>query len=475
MSRLVGLVGRTAQGNRPAGECTLGAVRALRLGLVVAAGVAVAVPGMTRSLWIDEAHTYAVATAPTERLLSDLAVNGGNMSLYLLVMRGWLVFGSAEWWMRVPSLLFAASTILVLFYISRRYVSDWSAVLGCLLLAVSVPLAEHASSARSYTLLVLLACGAWVAALRLSEHDTPARRRVFVVLAVASIYAHTIAALVVAAQLVWLQSNDRRAWRLGALIALLAVTQATLAFGPGATPPMIAELSGSQIKETAWTLTGAANGPVAAGVVAVWGAAIWVAVRRKSWLPAAWVILPTASLLLISTVRPMLLDRYLIVLLPGVVLCVTIMLERLPRSAALGVVAFLGVVPLLNPIGGIVRSDWRAATRSLIELADTEDRVVFVNLSRHLAEYYWHAFGRPPAPRPLVGAWRPPRRVVPALNPGTALPALDGERVVWLMQRTAGDPGANEVAVIDHLERHWDVVWQARFGDGAYLRRFERQ
>lgn len=62
-----------------------GLLRRLPLVVVILATVfclALALASLTnRSLWIDEAFTEAVATAPTDQFLDDLSYNGGNMSL----------------------------------------------------------------------------------------------------------------------------------------------------------------------------------------------------------------------------------------------------------------------------------------------------------------------------------------------------------------------------------------------------------
>lgn len=96
-----------------------------------------------RSLWLDEAFTTAVATAPTGRFMDDLAFNGGNMALYLVFMRGWVVAGDSDWWIRLPSALFASACVPCFFAMARRFVNTGAAVAGAGLLGISPPLLLH--------------------------------------------------------------------------------------------------------------------------------------------------------------------------------------------------------------------------------------------------------------------------------------------------------------------------------------------
>src|SRR6266446_91399 len=66
------------------------------------------------SLWTDELFSVTIATKPLPVLLRQLWSENANMSLYYLVLGGWLNvlerFGVAhpsEWLIRLPSIVFA--------------------------------------------------------------------------------------------------------------------------------------------------------------------------------------------------------------------------------------------------------------------------------------------------------------------------------------------------------------------------------
>ena len=67
------------------------------------------------SLWGDEAFTVALASIPLPTMLKLLATNEPNMSLYVLMLRGWLALGDSEATIRLPSVVIAVATVPLLY------------------------------------------------------------------------------------------------------------------------------------------------------------------------------------------------------------------------------------------------------------------------------------------------------------------------------------------------------------------------
>src|ERR1035438_4219118 len=89
-----------------------------------------------------------------------------NMSLYYVLLRGWLRFGDPAWWVRLLSALTAVAVVPIVYWIGRELLSDRAGVLAALLLAINVFHIRYSHEARSYSLVVLLV------AFRSEEHTS---------------------------------------------------------------------------------------------------------------------------------------------------------------------------------------------------------------------------------------------------------------------------------------------------------------
>lgn len=384
----------------------------------------------------------SVATAPSDRLLDDLVFNGANMSLYLVVMRGWLSFGVSEWWIRLPSVIFAAASIPIFFRLAQRFVSGRAALIGSGLLTVSPPIALHSKNARSYTLTMLLVLGAWLAAVRFVEKPSSARRRWYVALAALAIYAHIIAGLVIAAQLAWMALSSRRgAIHAGVRVCLLVAPQYLLALHPAAhRPEWIPKMDAHQLIDAAHFITGT-DSTLAAGVVIVlWLVGGVVAVRRyQTRLPVIWVLFPVAGLLTVSFVMPLLVPRYLLIIAPGGILLLTVVIDAVPRvGPAIACALLVVTLPQVPSRAWPERSDWQEIARVVFDNAEAGELILFPTTRANL-EYYWDVEGRPAVPASLSPpkAWGAPRRTYPAIDLADARERAAGATGIWVVERSS--------------------------------------
>lgn len=417
-----------------------------------------------RSLWLDEAFTTAVATAPAGRFMDDLTFNGGNMSLYLVFMRGWLVAGDSDWWIRLPSALFASACVPCFFAMARRFVDRGAAVAGAGLLAISPPLLLHSQEARSYSLTVLLAILSWWAAVRLWDDQGTTATRWYVVAATALIYSHIIGVLMVVGQLLWLLAGRRRhAMLAAAYITLLVSPQVAAVARPSAADPgWIPPTTSGEIGATLRFLTGTEVQVLAAAVAVTW---VWGALAarnrgdHRSLAPVAWVVVPFFGLLSLAELSPLLVPRYLLMIVPGAILLVSMRLEVLkPRFSALLLVGLLAITaPGLWSTVTRDDPDWREATRRLLAQAEPDEAVLFVH-SRQLIEHYWDELGRPSSvPRPLSSPQRfgdvRRRHRYEWSGVRHVLESSTGAWVVSWRQPTDLEP--IEIRTLEEIERRW--------------------
>ncbi len=128
-----------------------------------------------------------------------------------------------------------------------------------------------------------------------------------------------------------------------------------------------------------------AGGSLALVAVLIVGVVLALARRRDRWssgrlLLAAWLLVPIAAAIVISIWKPLLVPRYLIVVVPPLTLLASDGLLRIrPRVAAVVVLAgalALSIGPLAARADDI-GEDWRGAAGWVASVAKPGDRVVY--------------------------------------------------------------------------------------------------
>src|SRR5690349_6010363 len=124
----------------------------------------------TRSLWLDEAATVAIAGQHGSALWSAIAHDGGNgLGYYALlhVLIGW--FGHGALVIRLPSALAAGACVGAVGLLGLRLFDRRVATAAGLLSAVSLPLVFWSQNARGYGPMVALVAGSFLAFAALVE------------------------------------------------------------------------------------------------------------------------------------------------------------------------------------------------------------------------------------------------------------------------------------------------------------------
>ena len=96
-------------------------VRRLTLLVLLAGGAAVRFLFLVRKpFWFDECFSVEVARMGSTNFLHLLWWREANMSLYYLLLRIWLEFGTSEFFIRSLSVLLAAATIPAMYWLARQ-------------------------------------------------------------------------------------------------------------------------------------------------------------------------------------------------------------------------------------------------------------------------------------------------------------------------------------------------------------------
>ena len=382
-------------------------VDSLGVSIAIVAGVA-AVLGLIRlwtpSFWVDEGYT-AYATHRSPEWWVD---NDQYHVLYDSVARVWSsLAGTSEFALRLPSVFGAMAACALLVVLARRFVDRWTALLSGLFLATSPFLVKWSQQARGYTLLVALSLGATLLLLRALDRGTRGAWAVYGVSLSATVVWHAVAGLMlVPAHLVLIAQRRGRVLPHGGLAAAIicvvavpwAATIAMRSTGAGVGMNWLTAPTPTTVARAVLDISGASGLGL---LLAVVGLVVLFYARRGDvalWL-GVWAFAPFVLALLPSAVRPIFLDRFLIVAAPAFALlaatAVTGVGRRLGAVAAVAAVVAtsIGLVAWYQTgDGGNWRGeDWRSAVGMVLERRGEADAVVVAPWSARPAAAYYGA------------------------------------------------------------------------------------
>src|SRR5437763_5719357 len=110
-----------------------------------------------KPFWFDETYSVEIARIGWHDFGRLLWWREANMSLYYLLLRGWLHFGGSEFFMRGLSVALAAAMVPAIYWLAVRLFYRRIALVAAALLSVNAFDVRYAQAARSYTLFLLLA------------------------------------------------------------------------------------------------------------------------------------------------------------------------------------------------------------------------------------------------------------------------------------------------------------------------------
>ncbi|TMC48068.1 MAG: hypothetical protein E6J14_13270 [Chloroflexi bacterium] len=440
----------------------------------------------SQSMWLDETLSVRTARLPLPDFFNALHGFDSNMAGYYVLLRGWLVFGDSETAVRALSAILGAAVVPLLYLLGRQLCGRRAGVVAGLLWAVNPFALRYAQETRAYSLLALMSCLATLLFLHALHRGTVRSWLLYGVVAGLATYAHFFALFVVLTHLAYLLAVHRplpppRAVLTGfGAMALLIVPRV-----PGA-------IRGGAFKAIAWipvpylTAPGGLiaeffGGSVALALVALGLAAygLWprmTQVRatrsiRQMGLVELWALLPPIVVFIVSQAKPLWVARYLIVILPAVLLLVAAGLARLPRRGL-----FYGATGLLVAGSGLMvalwyagsaypKDDWRSVTATVLSASQPSDAIVFdASHYRTPFNYYLdrdHGLVNAPYSAYPDARWR--RLGAPVVSSASlpdAMRALGRAHRVWLpISQPDTDPLGEQVVryVMAHgrIERSW--------------------
>ncbi|GAB2585239.1 hypothetical protein GCM10027066_28090 [Dyella jejuensis] len=119
--------------------------------------------------WLDEALTSQRIHLGFHGLIADSFTNRHMPTYFLLLQLASSLFGSGDAWLRIPSAMFGALSVGMVFIIARRIGGLGAGAVAGLLMALSPSQVQYGQEARSYTLVTLLITVALWGLLRLAQ------------------------------------------------------------------------------------------------------------------------------------------------------------------------------------------------------------------------------------------------------------------------------------------------------------------
>jgi mannosyltransferase len=361
--------------------------------------------GLTRlgspSFWVDEGFTaWEMKYSLVDKLDTQYHF------LYLVIIEPWAaVFGSSEWALRLPSVLGAMGAVALLVFVGNRLFERRIALVGGLLLATSPFFVKWSQQARPYTMFVALCLLAMLLLLRAFERNSRGPWAAFG-LALSAVVVWQPAAgflMLPVYALPVIQCRHRflpHGLLAAVIFAVLAVPWAGVtamrSTGEGVSFNWLVFPTAEVAARAVLDVSGAAGLGLLLACAGLWVLHRTGRMQLALWL-GGWALIPFALALLVSTFRPIYLDRFLIGAAPAFALLVAVALTGVGRKlrwigvTAVVVVTAVGLAQWYAPRdGGNWRGeDWQAATRSVLELRKPgSDIVVAPWWAFPAAEYY---------------------------------------------------------------------------------------
>lgn len=372
-----------------------------------------------QSFWWDEMWTAAISTLPLPELMEESFADRVHPPLYALAAHLWVRIGYSEFVLRYFSLIWGVLAIPTIYVIGRLVGGRRVGQLAAYLLAISPFHIWFSQEARMYSLVAALILAASYFLMLALRRNGNLQWIGYAVCMIVALYTHYLSLFVLLAHYGFFALHYRHAkrqfrkWLIFTTVAgvALALWIVPIALSGGFTSTAIGWIPPAGWSHPFFTFLSLSVGPTVdptkffgyvtlflflAGVVASfykYGRRAQ-AVSLASWLQyraiLCWLLLPLLLVFVISLDLPLpnkrsiYMDRYLIVLLPALILLVawgTMAVTR-DRPRLLSII-LLGtglpiVASLYNQYFGAEygRSDWRGSLALLAEEWRVDDRIL---------------------------------------------------------------------------------------------------
>ena len=366
-----------------------------------------------KSFWFDEGVSVEVARLDWYNFVRLLWRREANMSLYYLLLRGWLHFGGGEFFVRSLSVVPAVATIPVVHRIGRLLYDRRVAWIAATLLTCNAYLVRYAQEARSYSLYTFLCALSSMLFVANVLSPSERRRTWHIVISALAVYAHFYSGLILVAQWLSLQfleparvpPHSNRQWRwIGIAIFPAILFAATTGVGPlnwihRPGPKDLYEYYEHMAGNGGWVLLFLYGVSAAMAVQPVHKR---MTARNSSWdtwrvqFLVLWLLFPVTATVAVSMLRPMFVSRYFVACLPALVLLAAAGIARIrpvwmivPAILLVAILSLRGTASFYQRDFDLDRDDYRTASRYIFDHAQPGDVLIFhIAMGRMPYEFY---------------------------------------------------------------------------------------
>lgn len=390
--------------------------------LIVVAAIGLRLIAINQSLWLDEAISVQTALnySPIE-IINQFAPKDFNPPLHYLILHFWLkIFPSIEFFIRLPSIIFALLTLIFVYKISLvTFKEIKTSILAMAILATSPLHIYYSQEARMYSLATLLATISFYWLLKLLKEPKWHNIFLYVITSILMVYTHYLTWLVVISQGLYILFVKRRLitiyiWIILSYILWLPIFLQQLAIGQRTTEvnDIWSEISGRfTLKATGLIpvkfIIGRTSfdnkfiyGAVVLGMILLFVILVFKAwqvkiskVENIIWL---WLILPIIFGILISIKLPVLSYFRFIFCLPALYLLIARGITSLKKLSIFFIIFVIGINVFFSLrylfIPQFHRENWQQAVRDLKTFNTTHRSVLIYGNVRAPLDYYFSRF-----------------------------------------------------------------------------------
>ncbi len=365
-----------------------------------------------RSFWVDEGISVAIARLSWSEFFGILWRREGNMSLYYILLRGWLFFARSDATIRALSALASTAAVIAIYFLGKKLFDRNTGAIAAILLALNVFHIRYAQEARSYALLslaVVLATWCFVSAV---ESESQNKWALYAIVSAAAVYLHFVAVFVIAVHflsaIIWKRPIPwRNIFVSAVLFALLVLPVAAFLQANSRNHQLdwVKFPTGREFYGFLLLFTGQAgiimlciSLAIAAAVIAQ----LFLGSQKQNGTQKSfplgvitlWLFLPTIVTLAISLAHPIFVPRYMTVSLPALALVLARGISMFPtkwQTLPLAILLAFSAWGIHNYYPTIADDpeNWRSAAQYFSGHVQSDDSVLFNNGSaRAVFEYY---------------------------------------------------------------------------------------
>ncbi|MCA9733686.1 MAG: glycosyltransferase family 39 protein [Deferribacteres bacterium] len=371
-----------------------------------------------QSFWHDEILSVMLAEGTWKEIYKNSYIMTNVPPFYYYVISPFTKSSASEFFLRLPSVLFAVFSVVLFYDILKKLTDDRSAKIGVLILSVSAFHIWYSQEARPYSMLIFIALlSLWLLLKVLVDNKGFVWLIGFVLSTAALFYCHTLgiafigflftAAILYSPRKEWLKwvgiftligvLVSPALWELYVLPKLrsadsfrefdvLAIPYTFWVFISGYTlGPSVPELHSANhikyIKEALIYIV-----PIGLFFSALFGYGLWVMKKKNRpsfWLVLAWIFIPGFFAILGSLFSNQPFNaRYVLLVFPAILVVLSAAMTELPgvqwRRIAVSIFLLVNIISLANNYfnSRYFREDNRSASHYFSENADKNDLAI---------------------------------------------------------------------------------------------------